>query len=213
MARDLTPMSQVQRVMEELGIEPIAAHSPQAKGRIERLWKSLQDRLTKEMRLLGITTLEQANAFLPDFLVSYSKRFGVAPRDEEPAWVSLGDGPDTDRLFSTREFRTVANDHTLSFQGQTCLLLRDRTDTSLAGRKVAVHVTPEGETLFYNGHTRLACQVCQDPVPVPVTEPHAQTAVSDVVRLALEHRRGSFNPHTGRPPVARPTPQAPPALP
>ena len=57
------PMSQVQRMMAELGIESITAHSPQAKGRIERLWGILQDRLTKELRLAGVTTLEDANAF------------------------------------------------------------------------------------------------------------------------------------------------------
>ncbi len=205
------PMSQVQRVMEELGIEPIAANSPQAKGRVERLWKSLQDRLTKEMRLLGVTTLEDANAFLPGFLLRYSERFAVAPRDEEPAWVSLGKDPDTDRLFSTKELRTVANDHTVSFAGTTYLLLRGRTDRSLAGRRVAVHVTPEGEILFYEGTTRLTHQVCRDAVPATV--PTVQAIVPDVVRLALEARRNSFHAHRGLPLLSRSTSQAPPASP
>lgn len=203
------PMSQVQRVMEELGIEPIAANSPQAKGRVERLWKTFQDRLTKEMRLAGVQTLEEANAFLPAFLVSYNERFAVAPRDEEPAWVSLREDPDTDRLFSTRELRTVAGDHTVSFAGNTYLLLRGRTDKSLAGHRVAVHVTPQGEILVYDGTTRLTHTVCQEAVPV--TEQPVQTVVPDLVRLALEARRNSFHAHRGLPLLARPTPQAPPA--
>src|SRR5688500_8099227 len=69
------PMSQVQRVLEEMGVESIAALSPQAKGRIERLWKTLQDRLVKEMRLENIGTMEQANAFLPCFLERFNARF------------------------------------------------------------------------------------------------------------------------------------------
>jgi hypothetical protein len=70
------PMSQLQRVMDELGIESIPAHSPQAKGRVERLWGVLQDRLVKEMRAAGICSLEEANPFLPGFIDRYNKRFG-----------------------------------------------------------------------------------------------------------------------------------------
>ena len=77
------PMSQVQRMMAELGIESITAHSPQAKGRIERLWGILQDRLTKELRLAGVTTLEDANAFLPAFLVRYNARFAQPARSRK----------------------------------------------------------------------------------------------------------------------------------
>ena len=73
------PMSQVQRVMAELGIESIAAYSPQAKGRIERLWSTLQDRLTKELRLAGSSDLEPANAFLPGFMERYNVRFAKGP--------------------------------------------------------------------------------------------------------------------------------------
>ena len=74
-----TPMSQIQRVMAELGIESIPAYSPQAKGRIERLWGTLQDRLTKELRLAGITTLEEANAFLPGFIDALQRPLRQGP--------------------------------------------------------------------------------------------------------------------------------------
>ncbi len=74
------PQSQIQRVMEQLGITSIPALSPQAKGRIERLWQTFQDRLIKEMRLAGIDSLEQANAFLETFIPAYNERFAKPAR-------------------------------------------------------------------------------------------------------------------------------------
>jgi hypothetical protein len=100
------PMSQLQRVMAELGIESIAALSPQAKGRIERLWGTLQDRLTKELRLADASTLEQANAFLSRFIERYNARFGQAPQDPQSAWVPLPS--DLDLRQSLGQARRVA---------------------------------------------------------------------------------------------------------
>ncbi len=93
------PMSQLQRIMAELGIESIAAYSPQAKGRIERLWGTLQDRLTKELRLADITTLEDANAFLPGFSERFNLRFAKAPQDPQSARVPLPAGPGSQLLL------------------------------------------------------------------------------------------------------------------
>ena len=142
------PMSQVQRVLHTLGVESIAALSPQAKGRIERLWKTLQDRMVKEMRLEQIATREAANTFLPCFLTRFNARFAVAAADAEPAWVALPDDADRARLFSTQEMRTVRADQTLSFLGKTLLVEGKR---SFAGQRVAVHLTPEGELHLYGG--------------------------------------------------------------
>src|SRR4030042_1985699 len=83
------PMSQLQRVMADLGIGSIPAHSPQAKGRIERLWKTLQDRLTREMTLSGVSSIDEANAFLPRYIERFNHRFGRKPREAEAAWVGL----------------------------------------------------------------------------------------------------------------------------
>src|ERR1700750_1605858 len=74
------PMSQVQSVLAGLGIRSIPALSPQAKGRVERLWRTLQDRLTKELRLAGVSTLDEANEFLPSFIPGFDTRFSVAAR-------------------------------------------------------------------------------------------------------------------------------------
>jgi len=96
------PMSQIQRVMAELGIESIPAYSPQAKGRIERLWGTLQDRLTKELRLAGMTTLEAANAWLPGFIERDNARFAKAPQDPHSAWVPLPEDLDINLGLSLR---------------------------------------------------------------------------------------------------------------
>jgi hypothetical protein len=74
--------TQVGRALGELQVEMIFANSPQAKGRIERLWGTFQDRLVSELRLAKVTTLEEANRFLPRYLARHNRRFAVAPADD-----------------------------------------------------------------------------------------------------------------------------------
>ncbi len=146
-----SPMSQIQRVMAQLGIESIPAYSPQAKGRIERLWGTLQDRLTKELRLAGITTLEAANAFLADFTPRYNARFAKAPQDPNSAWVMLPPDLDLNYYFAIRESRKVRSDHCISFSGHLLQLLPGPRDPSLVDESVSVHVVPEGDIYLYHG--------------------------------------------------------------
>jgi transposase len=169
------PMSQIQRVMAELGIESIPAYSPQAKGRIERLWGSLQDRLTKELRLAHSTTLDAANAFLPAFIARYNARFAQAPQDPLSAWVPLPGDLDPHYYFAIRETRTVRADHCISFAGQLLQLLPDATTASLVNQRVTVHVGPEGDIYLYHGQRPLAYQACVAPPPGP-PQPPSETA-------------------------------------
>lgn len=99
------------RGLAELGIGFIAAQSPQAKGRIERLWQTLQDRLVSELRIRGLRTLEAANAFLPAFLADFGPRFARAPASLTPAWRPAPG--DLDRVLSCRYSRRVARDNTV----------------------------------------------------------------------------------------------------
>jgi transposase len=168
------PMSQVQRMMAELGIESITAHSPQAKGRIERLWATLQDRLTKELRLAGVTTLEDANAFLPAFIGRYNARFAKPPRDPEHAWVPLPADLDDAYYFAVRETRKVRADHCIRVAGQWLQLLPGPTHPSLVGQTVTVHVVPEGQLYVYYGRQRLSYRLlAAAPAarPAPAKEP------------------------------------------
>ena len=88
------------RMLADLGVGYIPAQSPQAKGRVERLWQTLQDRLASELRLHRITTREAANAFLPAFLADYNRRFAHPPADPRPLWRRPP--RDLDRLLSCR---------------------------------------------------------------------------------------------------------------
>jgi transposase len=114
--------TQVGRLLAELGIESIAAHSPQAKGRVERSWRTHQDRLAQELRLAGVQTLAEANAFLPGYLARYGARFAVPPRSEESAYVPMAPETDLDRLFCFKYTRKVAPDNTIRFAGRILLL-------------------------------------------------------------------------------------------
>ena len=185
-------MSQVQRVLNALGVESIAAQSPEAKGRVERLWQTLQDRLVKEMGLCGIATQEAANAFLPAFLLRFNARFSHEPRDNEPVWVSLPPDLDLAFYFSVVEQRTVRADQTLSYLGRTLLL---QSPSNLAGKRVGVHVTPEGELLVYWGKERLDYGFVETTVATkkPVRAP-SQGAVSapPQAKAGASARRGAW---------------------
>lgn len=150
------PQSQIQRIIAQLGITSIPALSPQAKGRIERLWQTFQDRLRKEMRLAGITSLDQANLFLETFIPAYNQRFARPARDPQSAWRPLHPEVDLDRLFSTATERKVKADHTISFRGLTLQILREKDEPCLVACKVLVHVTPENELHLYHHDTKLA---------------------------------------------------------
>lgn len=114
----LQPLSQFERALEELGVAVIHAHSPQAKGRVERLFGTLQDRLVKEMRLRGISSREAANAFLREYLPGYNRRFGVRPANPIDVHVKLERGFNLDRYLCLKTDRTVRNDHTVAYDGK-----------------------------------------------------------------------------------------------
>jgi len=192
-----TPMSQVQRVMAELGIESIAAYSPQAKGRIARLWGTLQDRLTKELRLAGISDLEQANAFLAGFSERYNVRFAQEPQDPQTAWVPLPADLDIPYYFAVCETRTVRADHCSRFAGQLLQLLPGSKDPSLVAQTVTVHVVPEGEIYVYYGKRRIAHQPVAAPQarPVPPTDAARPTAQPSPPKRSAKQRAGLLGQH------------------
>lgn len=114
----IAPLSQFERALKELDVEVIHALSPQAKGRIERLFGVLQDRLVKEMRLAGITTKEQANAFLKEYLPRYNKRFGVCPANDTDVHVPLPRQVDLNRCLCIKTERTIRKDNTIALDGR-----------------------------------------------------------------------------------------------
>lgn len=149
------PMSQFQEIVAQLGTESIKALTPQAKGRIERLWRTLQDRLAKDMRVDHVGSLEDANAYLPGYIQRFNDRFSTPAQDPDSAWVEAGD-LDLSYHFAAKHNRTVRPDHTVSWLGGTLRLVRRPGEPSLAGQVVAVHKTPEGEVVVYAGRKRLS---------------------------------------------------------
>jgi len=137
--------SQFGRALSELGITWIAAQSPQAKGRIERLFKTLQDRLVKEMRLAGIDTIEAANHFLETrFLPEWEQRFTVRPRNPRNAHRRLGREHRLEEILSVRVARKVADDHTVSWDGNRWGVPREEVCVGLRGASVEIERRLDG---------------------------------------------------------------------
>jgi len=110
--------TQVGLALQSLGIQSISALSPQAKGRVERLFATLQDRLGAELRLKGIVTLEEANRFLQSiFIRGFNRRFAVRPRESQKAWRKVPKDLDLDRIISFRYLTTIGNDNTVRLGG------------------------------------------------------------------------------------------------
>ena len=108
--------TQFGQMLAELAIGYIAAHSPQAKGRIERLWETLQDRLVQELRLRQITTVAAAAAYLPEFIADHKRRFAQPARDTASVWRRPP--RDLDRILACRYSRVVARDNTVTVPGR-----------------------------------------------------------------------------------------------
>ncbi len=114
----LEPLSQFERALKELGVEVIHAYSPQAKGRVERLFGVLQDRLVKEMRLRGIKTKESANEFLKEYLPKFNRRFRVCPANDTNVHVRVPKYFNLDKYLCIKTERTVRNDNTIAHNGR-----------------------------------------------------------------------------------------------
>ena len=114
---DKDRLTEVGRALKQLGISHIAAYSPQARGRSERMFGTLQARLPKELMLNGVKTMAEANAYLQDiYLPRHNKQFAVEPQDKRPAWVKWI-GPDLKEILCIQTERTVHNDNTVSYEG------------------------------------------------------------------------------------------------
>lgn len=133
------PMSQFERALEELGVEVIHAHSPQAKGRVERLFGTFQDRVIKEMRLKGIKTKEEANDFLEGYLPGYNEMFSRPPANETDVHVRLAKNFGLDSYLCIKTERTVRKDNTISLDSKLYQI-----DETVRTKKVTVEERVDG---------------------------------------------------------------------
>lgn len=148
---DRDHLTHVGRALARLGIEHIGAYSPQARGRGERLNRTLQDRLVNELRLAGITTLEAANAYLRDhFIPDYNATFTRPPADPASAFVPLGD-VDLEQILGEEEERVVGQDNTVSFDGVHLQLTKQPARPTCAGLRVIARRHLDGAYTVWRG--------------------------------------------------------------
>jgi hypothetical protein len=137
-------VTQFGRALTELNIEIICANSPQAKGRVERMNKTLQDRLVKELRLRAVSTMEAGNAFLPEFMADYNQRFGRTPKNVHDAHRPLRGDEDLSRIFSWQEERTMSRNLVVHFKRVTYLVEPGPETLPFRGKRVRVFEWEDG---------------------------------------------------------------------
>ena len=163
-------LTQFGRAMQELDIQIICANTPQAKGRVERVIQTLQDRLPKELRLHNIHTHASGNAYLPKFMRDFNKRLAAEPRSSVDAHRPLTAQDDLDRILTWQEVRTISKNLTVQFQNVVYQIQSQRPGFSLRNALVTVCVDAHQTiTLLYKG------------TPLPYNVFHHQTKQSQVV--------------------------------
>jgi hypothetical protein len=186
------PKSQLGRALDELDIEYIAAHSPQAKGRIERLFETLQDRLVKELREAGASTLEQANVVLQDYLPRLNRQFAKTETQPGNAYRQWPADLRPADVLCFKYTRTVTNDNTISFDGHKLQIPPGPHRRSYARARLEVRLHLDGQlSLHYHDQPIVVFQPAQ---PGPVRADHFTPAPQ---------------PTVARPPDPAPTPATP----
>jgi hypothetical protein len=130
----IEPLSEFERALKELGVEVIHAHSPQAKGRIERFFGTLQDRLVKEMRLRGIKSIEEANLFLEEYWSEFNRKFAVDPKEKEDLHRPVPRGLKLDDVLCIKVKRALRNDFTVAYNRRLY-----QVEDSIRASNVMVH--------------------------------------------------------------------------
>jgi hypothetical protein len=199
-------ITQFGRALMDLNIDIICANSPQAKGRIERAFGTLQDRMVKELRLAGISTVAAANAWLPGFIAGYNARFGRQPANDKNLHRPLTAADNLDEILTWREVRTVTNNLTLHYDRMMLLLDPTPFARGLARKKVDVVNYPDGRfTVQFEG-TPLPFRVfdkIQTVTPGAIVENKRLGAALAMVKehqAAYAPNQRRYHPARGRPP-------------
>lgn len=152
-------LTEFSRAMQELGIQIICANTPQAKGRVERANQTLQDRLTKELRLQGISTPEEANVWLPEYIAEYNHRFAISPRSPVDAHRPLSASDQLDRILCRKEERTLSKNLTFQYHKTIYQIRTNRPSYAMRKAKVVVLESSTGEITVLYKNQPLAFEV------------------------------------------------------
>lgn len=185
------PLSEFGRALGELGVELIHAYSPQAKGRIERLFNTLQDRLVKEMRLEGISTIEEANTFLVSYLPRYNRRFAV-PAKKKGNLHRSPQGIDLDAILCVKTARSLGNDSTIRHEKKV-YQIEDRVRT----KRVVVEDRIDGSMrITYKGKAVRFHRIAQRPLAPPKEHPFVTRSTAHTP--SADHPWKRWKPRTRR---------------
>lgn len=149
---DKSRLTQFGRAMQQLGIEMIPAYSPEARGRSERIFRTLQNRLPKELKLAGISDMKKANRFIKEkFLPAYNSRFAIPPQERESAFIPWRENNlKLDDILCIQEQRTVNKDNTVSYKNKFLQIFKDKYRYNYTKVKVRVHEYMDGSmSIFY----------------------------------------------------------------
>ena len=178
-------LTQFGRAMQELEIEIICASTPQAKGRVERVNQTLQDRLVKELRLRGISSMEAANAYLEEFREDFNRRFAVAPRSNQNAHRPLRTSDNLEVIFTQQKTGVLSKNLTLQYHKTIYQIQTNRPSYALHNAQITICENAKGEvTLLYKNQ------------PLAYTTYKKLARQSEVVETKL------LNRHVPTPPAA-----------
>lgn len=194
-----TGLTQFGRAMQELEVGLICAHSPQAKGRVERANQTLQDRLVKELRLRSLCSMAEANAYLPEFVADFNRRFAVAPRSAQDAHRPLSAADDLDRILVLRERRTLSKNLTLSYHNVIYQIATSRAAYTMRGAHVEVREASGGRvSIEYKG------RALPYSVYAEQEQRQAQVTASKHIDAALSRPAQAGKRKTYHPPMSHP---------
>lgn len=179
--------TQVKRALDDLGIRVLYALSPQAKGRVERLWGTLQDRLVSELRLAGATTAAEANVVLEKYRPSHNKRFAIPAREAHQAWRPSPGADAVDSVCALQYVRIVANNNSVRIGGQIIDILHKPRGRSYAKAYVVVRHLLDGRYRVYYGN-ELVAEASGEP-PTESTGEERSITVAEVKREKAKKKR------------------------
>jgi len=186
-------VTQFGRAMQALETQILCADTPQAKGRVERVNQTLQDRLVKEMRLRGLSTMEQGNAYLPEFIEVFNQRFGVPPRSPHDAHRPLTQLENLEQILTWQEPRTVSKNLTVQFKKVVYQIQTDRPAYALRNAQITVCENAAGQVaIFYKSK------------PLEFTVFHRQEHQAEIVETknldrVLDNQRFAHTPASNHP--------------
>jgi len=171
-------ITQFGRAIKELGIELIYAHSAPAKGRVERAFETLQDRLVREMRLQNICTIEEGNAFIRTYLAKHNLKYSVEPRNPHNAHLPLKSNKPLKYILCLKHKRIVSKNLEVNYRNKIYQILADKTTQHLRKMEIDVIETLDGEIRFeYRGEKMKFCEYNSAPLKQPVPQKTKETVL------------------------------------